>query len=64
MVAAKEFRLFGQDMKPGEPIPEKSWNDLSERNRRAMVASRFVREESVVPASKPGAGKSKGAKHG
>lgn len=51
LTANRPFRLAGRDFTPGEEIPEALWlsDAVPERNRRAMVDTRFV----VDPALKP-----------
>lgn len=38
----KEFRMFGRDYHRGEEVPVAVWTELRERNRRALVAGKFV----------------------
>lgn len=42
MLALKEFRLAGVDLKKGDAVPADAWQAAGERNRRAMKAGRFV----------------------
>lgn len=53
MIALKQVRLFGKEYAPGESVPDQSWNDLSERNRRVLQSGKYI-GPSVVPAKPAG----------
>lgn len=53
LVANKEFTLAGIRLQKNDPIPDEGWAKAGERNRRAMLAGKFVRTTDTAVAVAP-----------
>jgi hypothetical protein len=51
LVANRAFTLAGVALEKGDAIPAEGWDKAGERNRRAMLAGKYVRttDTAVVP---------------